>query len=265
MTMKTFQITFLAMLLLQKSLGQSLETIYIHPDVSTHFITSEPIEYVDLSVDEIAGDLPVANILRIKPADQQDKEEGGVLTIVCQKYMVQYRLIYADPRSATTSKFISSLDGSGLLHPEIILSTTEMRQICKDMLLDRKAKKIRQTTRQGMRLRVHRIVTVGDYFFVELSLKNQSNIPFTKDQVRFHLQDQRKVKTTNHQRITLTPEYQLYRKHTGGRSFRNIYVFKKFSFPDDKILQIEVAEEPLSGRVIRLGLNYKKILHAEAW
>ena len=35
--------------------AQKLEAIYVNSLVSTHFVTSEPIQYVDISTDEIAG------------------------------------------------------------------------------------------------------------------------------------------------------------------------------------------------------------------
>ncbi len=110
-------------------MAQELETIYINEQVSTHFITSEPIQYVDISTVHIVGDLPVKNILRLKPNQQENPEtqERGIVTIVCQKYMVQYCLKYADVQEATKSKFISSVDGRGLLLPEITISAEEMK------------------------------------------------------------------------------------------------------------------------------------------
>src|SRR5436309_1424105 len=39
----------------------------ISPFVTTHFVSPEPILYVDISSKNVEGDLPEKNILRIKP------------------------------------------------------------------------------------------------------------------------------------------------------------------------------------------------------
>ena len=80
--------------------------------------------YVDISTDHIVGDMPVKNILRIKPNphEKSETQEQGIVTIVCQKYMVQYRLQHAEVKEATKSKFISSVDGMGLLFYNSLLA-----------------------------------------------------------------------------------------------------------------------------------------------
>jgi hypothetical protein len=54
-----------------------LPTIYITDDISIHFISPEPIQYVDISTHSVIGDLPVKNILRIKAAKDTSKNELG--------------------------------------------------------------------------------------------------------------------------------------------------------------------------------------------
>ena len=45
---------------------EELKVIYVNKDVSTHFIAMEDIKYVDISVNDIVGDIPTGNSLRIK-------------------------------------------------------------------------------------------------------------------------------------------------------------------------------------------------------
>jgi len=40
-------------------------------------------------------------------------------------------------------------------------------------------------------------------------------------------------------------------------------VFKKMTFPGNKLLHIELSEKQLSGRVITLGISYQDILNAD--
>jgi conjugative transposon TraN protein len=261
-----YVIALLILLFVQHAaLAQKLETIYINELVSTHFITSEPIQYVDISTDHVIGDMPVKNILRLKP-NQQEKsatQEQGIVTIVCQKYMVQYRLIYADVQAATKSKFISSVDGMGLLLPEITISAEEMKVLSMQLLNKPKEKPINSSKQRGMKITVNWVYTSGDYFFMDVSIQNRSSITFEIDQVRFHVKDKKVLKATNVQQIELEPEYVLYTQNRIRKRYRNVFVFKKFTFPNEKSLEIEVSEKQFSGRIIHLQLDYRQILNAE--
>jgi len=46
-------------------------------------------------------------------------------------------------------------------------------------------------------------------------------------------------------------------------TYRNIIVFKKLSFPGNKVLNIELNEKQISGRVITLSVSYKDVLDAD--
>jgi len=264
--MKTNCINLLLIIVLhQVSNAQQLETIYINELVSTHFITSESIQYVDISNKDVVGDMPVSNILRLKPKQLQVSyaRGQGVLTIVCQKYMVQYQLEYGDVSKATKSKFISSRDGTGLLLPEITISTEEMRKLSWQLINRPKTKAERKSSYSGMKIMLNQVYSSGDYYFIDISIQNRSSITFNIDQLRFHIRDKRVLKSTNHQRVELAPEYVLYTQNKIHKRYRNVFVFKKFTFPNEKSLEIELSEKQLSGRNITLQLDYKQILNAE--
>jgi conjugative transposon TraN protein len=265
--MKTRYIIALLILLLVQlvTIAQQLETIYINELVSTHFITSEPIQYVDISTDHIVGDMPVKNILRVKPNHEEKSEtqEQGIVTIVCQKYMVQYRLQHADVPGATKSKFISSVDGMGLLLPGITISTEEMKVLSMHLLNIPKEKPIKRSKYRGMKITVNSVFSSGDYYFMDVSIRNTSSIIFEIDQLRFHVKDKRVLKATNVQQIALEPEYVLNTQNQIRKRYRNVFVFKKFTFPNERTFEIEVSEKQLSGRTMCLQLDYKQILNAE--
>ena len=211
--MKTKSISLLLVIILhQVSLAQQLETIYINELVSTHFITSESIQYVDISNEHIVGDMPVSNILRLRPRQTEalNTKEQGMLTIVCQKYLVQYQLQYAEASEATKSKFISSRDGKGLLLPEITISTEEMRKMSWQLISQPKTKPVKRSSYYRMKMILNRVHSSGDYYFIDLSIQNRSNITFNIDQLRFHIRDKTVLKATNHQQVELIPEYVLY-------------------------------------------------------
>ena len=54
-----------------------------------------------------------------------------------------------------------------------------------------------------------------------------------------------------------------------GKSFlhgyRNIVVIRKITFPNDKVLTIELSEKQISGRNISLNIDYEDVLSADSF
>ena len=82
-----------------------LRILNISKGISIHIIAPEPIQFVDLSTDLLTGDLPSENIARVKIAEQTEKDSTvntpilskddlGVITVVCQSFMAQYKVNY---------------------------------------------------------------------------------------------------------------------------------------------------------------------------
>jgi conjugative transposon TraN protein len=252
-------------MMMQVAQAQNIDIIYVNENVSTHFVTSEPVTYVDLSMNHVIGDLAAENILRIKPdyTGIEKTGEQGILTIVCQKYMVQYQLRYAPAETATKSKFISAKDGIGLLKPEIGLSAEEMKIFSKQILLQSGTKPLVKAKGYKMKVELLGVYAIGDYYFLDVALRNNSYIPFDIDLIQFKLEDKQIIKAVNNQDIILEPEFVLNNRQQITQGYRNVFVFKSFTFPNAKILTMEVAEKQLSGRTITLEIDYNKILKAE--
>lgn len=47
--------------------------------------------------------------------------------------------------------------------------------------------------------------------------------------------------------------------------FRNVIVLKKMTFPNDKVLTIEMSEKQISGRNILLSIDYEDVLSADSF
>jgi len=242
--------------------GKEPETIYVHKDISTHFISPEPITYVDISTDDVAGDIPVDNILRIKP--KNGKPALGVVTIVGERFMVQYRLSYAQtPGAAQPEVRIDPTQVDEYLNPAVSMSTENMQRFALQAVQQRPKVKHVSNREQKMEIRLNNIYTVGDYFFMDVSMRNRTNIPYDIDHIRFLIEDKRVVKATNFQQLEVEPVFTLYDTDNFKRKYRNVFVFKKFSFPDEKVFNMEVAEEQVSGRTISLKVDYNDVLNAD--
>ena len=116
-----------------------------------------------------------------------------------------------------------------------------------------------------MEMRLNNIYAVGDYFFIDYSVENKTNIRFDIDEMRLKLADKKISKATNNQVIELTPEMQLEQTQSFKYGYRNILVVKKLTFPNDKILTIEMSEKQISGRTISLNIDYEDVLCADSF
>src|ERR1700744_6816596 len=76
-----------------------LPVVYLPDSLSVHFISPEPIQYVDISTKNIIGDLPVKNVLRIRYKDTV-KSKDAVVTIAGEKFIAQYHIQWSPSQNA---------------------------------------------------------------------------------------------------------------------------------------------------------------------
>ena len=208
--------------------------------------------------------MPISNILRIKPVSN-DKTELGIVTIVAQQYMVQYQLVYADSKNADKQISIQQEGSIGLMMPEVSLTNEEMKAFSKQILQTREKRPKERKRKYGIEARLNNIYTIGDYFFVDLTFKNKTNIHYNIDQLRFKIEDKKIIKSTNFQQVEISPEYQFYKMDSFKKKYRNVFVFKKFTYPNKKAFTIELSEKQISGRNLTLKIDYKEVLNADTF
>ena len=75
---------------------EEMELLTVNEQVTTVITATEPIRFVDISTDKVAGDQPISNTIRLKPkeAGHADGDVLAIVTIVTERYRVQYALIY---------------------------------------------------------------------------------------------------------------------------------------------------------------------------
>tara|TARA_R110002049_G_scaffold223441_6_gene395118 strand:+ start:342 stop:1118 length:777 start_codon:yes stop_codon:yes gene_type:complete len=247
-----------------------LQRIYIDKDISLHFVSPEPIQYVDISTNNLIGDIPLENIFRIKSSiDTISNYDGynkslGIITIIGEKYIAQYDLWYAsDGRDLQTQIEILPMNTNPLDVGATPLSVNELRYFSTQAYKQKKMKNAIHSTQYGISGQVNNIYTVDDYIFIDVTYTNKTNLKFDLDQVRFKIDDKRITKATNVQSIEVEPEYQLFNAPAFKKKHRNIYAFKKFTFPNSKVLSIELTESQISGRTLLLQLDYSDLLTAD--
>ena len=211
--------------------------IFINENVTTHVIMPENIKLVDMSTDKIVGNQCADNIVRIKPsARMRDHELVGTITVIGERHLAQYDVVYtADPACANSIYRIQLDEMKRYKNPDVLMPESEMA--------------------------AYAWAIYGSHY----SLYNRTKIKYDIDEVRIKLTDKKEAKATNSQTIELTPTYSLNSAHSFKKAYRNVIVLPKLTFPDEKVLRIEIAERQISGRVIYIPIEYEDILNADGF
>jgi conjugative transposon TraN protein len=243
-----------------------LPVVYLQDSLSLHFISPEPIQYVDISSKDITGDLPVKNILRIRYRTDslKNRSHDAIVTIVGEKFIAQYHIEYSSPGGgAVQSEIEINPAETRALDIGISLSQPELKKMAMKLFGARPEKNLEYAKAYDMRARLNHIYSAGDYLFLDISYDNRSRLAYDIDEFRFKIDDRKVTKATTVQSLEVRPEFVLFNQESFAHHYRNIFVFKKFSFPGNKVFHIELNEKQLSGRVITLDIPYKDVLAAD--
>lgn len=259
-----------------------LPELEITEGVNLHMISPEPILYVDLSTDKLTGDLPATNIARIKISDnarpEKDKNKQsiafitgdtvGVITVVGQSFIAQYKAVYRDQNNLNTitNIHIQPEAMQPIEFEKITFSNGELRKFAMDIIQKQSDKKpIRTENNLNLSMELNNVYVMGDYIFLDITFKNSSNLSYDLEELKFSIEDKKIHKATNNQSIEMTPVFTLNPPKHFRKNLRNIYVFKKFTYPNSKVMVIRLIEEQLSGRTIEMKVNYSDILKADTF
>src|SRR5574344_208300 len=260
---------FSAVPMLAQQTYNEMEQLTINEQVTTVITASEPIRFVDISTDKVVGDQPINNTIRVKPKGEAKYEDGEILaivTIVTERYRTQYALLYTTRmEEAVTDKEIQLIERNAYNNPAVSMSTADMTKFARQIW--NSPAKIRNigTKKHHMVMRLNNIYSAGDYFFIDFSIENKTNIRFDIDQIRMKLSDKKMSKATNTQSIEINPVMMLELAKSFKYGYRNVLVIKKMTFPNDKVLTIEMAEKQISGRNIMLSIDYEDVLSADSF
>ena len=261
-TMKTGIIIAAVALCAAASQASAKEKIYVNSDVTTHIVMPENIKMVDLSTTKIIGNQCADNIVRVKPFVESDSlpsgyREGelmGTLTLIGERHLAQYDVVYtAVPSRAASIHRVRYAAMDSYINPEVSMPQSEMARYA--WAVYGSGRKYNQVVSKahGMKATVNNIYSVGDYFFIDYSLQNRTKIPYDIAEVRVKLTDKKEVKATNSQTVELTPAYSLNLARKFKKNYRNVLVLDKLTFPDEKVLRIEISENQISGSKIYLS------------
>jgi len=240
-----------------------LPIVYLPDSLSVHFISPEPVQYVDISTKNIIGDLPVKNVLRIRYKDTI-KSKDAVVTIAGEKFIAQYHIQWSPSANALVKSEIEiNPVETRPLDIGISLSQPELQKFATELFCGHPEGSLEHAKAYGLKARLNHIYTLGDYVFLDVSYDNRTRLHYDIDEFRFKIDDKKVTKATTVQSLEIKPEFLLFDQPGFSKHYRNVFVFKKFTIPGNKLFHIELNEKQLSGRVIKLEIPYKDILNAD--
>ena len=274
---------FTAQTATKEQIVSDLQEIEITEGINLHIISPEPIQYVDLSTEKLTGDLPATNIARIKITDNPNSDEKGkikmpttfsngtqigIITVVAQSFIAQYKVVHRNQENlnTVTNIHIQPEAMQPIEFDKMVFSNLELRKFAMDIIQKKSEKNpIRLEKNLKLSFQLNNVYVISDYIFLDMTIKNNSNLRYDIEDLKFSLEDKKIYKATNNQSVDLTPILQLNPQKHFSKNFRNIYVFKKFTYPNSKVMMIRLIEEQLSGRTIEMKVNYSDILKADTF
>ena len=247
---------------------EEMELLTVNEQVTTVITATEPIRFVDISTDKVVGDQPISNTIRLKPkeAGHADGDVLAIVTIVTERYRVQYALIYTTRlQEAVTDKEVQMEEQQPFHNPAVSLSTEDMYRFARQIWTSPARYRDVSNRKHRMIMRLNNIYAVGEYFFIDFSVENRTDIRFDIDEIRVKLADKKVSKATNSQIIELKPEMMLEKTKSFLHGYRNVMVVRKMTFPNDKVLTIEMSEKQISGRTISVNIDYEDVLNADSF
>lgn len=243
------------------SAGQTIEPYRVEVTFAktVHILFPATVKYVDLgSTDLVAGKADGAeNVLRIKSAVRGFPGETNFSVITSDGVFYAFNAVYSeapgqlsiqmedwlhkDPYSPFASKqMYVRLQELGDENP-----LTVNRIMYSIFKKDAKLIKNIGSMRFGVQFLLKGIYVQGDLFYLHTSIKNLSNVNFDIDRIRFRIADRKVAKRTALQETFIEPVrvYNEISTVSAREVVRNVYVFQKFTIPDDKVLVIDVFEK----------------------
>lgn len=250
-------------------------------NATTHFVSGEKIEFVDISSYNIEADIPENNntIFRLRPTPDAYNGDMAIVTVLTQTRIYTFKVILAYVHDniidhAASEKYYNKTNNLITLNPEdaVVLNSSKLSDIdfkrLVAMIITKKPTIRNVVSKEhGTVYKLNNIYTLGNYVFLDITLTNKSNIQYNINDVRFRLEDKKLYKATVSQEIEFKPIYALYPIEQiivkGRKSFRNIYVFDKFTYPNQKTFIAEVTETEHSGRKNQIRIDYAQLLDAD--
>ena len=222
---------------------------------TVHIIFPTGIKYVDLGSDDlIAGKAEGAdNVLRIKSAVEGFPGETNFSVITEDGSFYSFNASYAkEPELLNVEMKDYIENGYSQTRMNIYLkelgneSPALVKMIMRSIYTGNE-KRLRHlgSNKFNMQALIKGIYVYNELFYFHVQLTNKSNVPYDIDYVKFKIIDKKSAKRTATQETVIYPirSYNEQLKIEGNATVRTVFVLKKITFSDDKVMLVEWYEK----------------------
>ena len=236
----------------------SVKVRYIWSHLDGDDFTSNHSKHIILVNEEVTTHIVTARM--------RNNEMVGTITVIGERHMAQYDVVYTTgPVKACSVYNISVDEMKQYKNPDVLMPERSMADYAYAIFCSRRNFYNIHSSKYGIKAVVNNIYTVGDYFFIDFSLYNKTKIKYDIAELRIKLTDKKETKATNSQTIELSPVYSLNNAKSFKKAYRNVIVVNKLTFPNEKVLRLEISENQISGRVVYIPIEYEDILNADSF
>ena len=242
-----------------------------------HILFPSEVVYVDLgSLDLIADKADGAqNVVRIKAAKQDFTEETNFSVITADGCFYSFTAVYSENPSQLNIEMEDWLHKdpySDFANRQMYIRLDELSgetplTVNRIMytILRRNVRDIKSvgSKRFGIEVLLRGVYVHGDLFYLHVSMRNRSKVAFDIDYIRFKICDKKTARRTAVQETFVNPVrvFDEIMRVDAEAMIRNVFVFRKFTIPDDKVLVMEVYERN-GGRHQRLEIENSRLVGA---
>jgi len=205
----------------------------------------------------------VENILQIK-AGKEGFKETNLTVITAEGKLYCFLLNYAPQPSVLNLTFgIEKPSVKDAFFSSGDYNEGEIQAYSNSVSIEKKKVHGIKDKKYGMRFRLDGLFIRDNVMYYRIKMKNQSNINYDIDQLRFFIRDRKKAKRTATQELEIKPLYVLNNTPTiRGQSEHNfVFALPKFTIPDQKYLAVQLMEKN-GGRHLELNVKDRKITKA---
>ena len=242
-----------------------------------HILFPSEVVYVDLgSLDLIADKADGAqNVVRIKAAKQDFTEETNFSVITADGCFYSFTAVYSENPSQLNIEMEDWLHKdpySDFANRQMYIRLDELSgetplTVNRIMytILRRNVRDIKSvgSKRFGIEVLLRGVYVHGDLFYLHVSMQNRSKVAFDIDYIRFKICDRKTARRTAVQETFVNPVrvFDEIMRVDAEAMIRNVFVFRKFTIPDDKVLVMEVYERN-GGRHQRFEIENSRLVGA---
>ena len=238
--------------------------INICPDKTSNLIFPVAIKSVDRGSQAVLAQKAtgVENILQVKAADK-DFTPTNLTVITAEGHFYSFAVSYALSPAILNFSFVSDSSEKAIIKDQS-LAEASFTSTANAIKSNRHSihKSIRE---QDIKVTLSNLFIKDDLLLVEISINNQSLVPFLPEYARFFIQDMKTAKRSATQQIELLPlQHTALDKVNGHTSQTYVFSFTPFTVPRTKELIIQMGENKGS-RLLTLHVNHRINRKIKEW